>query len=157
MKRIILFAPVFLLIYINSIAGGTTGSNSPLAVVANFTASVTTGCAPLSTQFTSTSTSDVGDPIVSYYWDFGDLSTSISPNPSHTYTSEGDYTVKLTVTTQSGAKKTVTKSDFISAYNKPVFDFGADYTICEGQSVTLKTIVGAGYVYNWTGVVATTW
>ena len=72
MKRIMLFAPALLLMYINSFAGGTTGGNSPLAVVANFTASVTTGCAPLATQFTSTSTSDAGDPIVSYSWDFGD-------------------------------------------------------------------------------------
>src|SRR5690606_14683121 len=118
MKRIIQLVPVFLLMYINSFAGETTGSGSPLAVVANFTASVTTGCAPLSTQFTSTSTSDAGDPIVSYNWDFGDLSSSTSPNPSHTYTAEGDYTVRLTVTTQSGATNTITKSDFISAYDK---------------------------------------
>jgi PKD repeat protein len=35
-----------------------------------------------------------------YAWDFGDGSTSDEPNPSHMYTEEGVYTVKLKVTTE---------------------------------------------------------
>lgn len=33
----------------------------------------------------------------SYYWDFGDGTSSTSPNPCHTYTSSGPFTVVLTV------------------------------------------------------------
>ena len=32
-----------------------------------------------------------------YIWDFGDGQTSSAANPSHTYSSPGTYTVKLTV------------------------------------------------------------
>ena len=50
-------------------------------------------------SFTDTSTGD----IVSWSWDFGDGETSQIQNPTHTYTAEGSYTVKLTVTDSSGA------------------------------------------------------
>jgi PKD repeat protein/uncharacterized protein YfaP (DUF2135 family) len=38
-----------------------------------------------------------GNEIVSWLWDFGDGNTSSVQNPSHTYTTAGVYTVKLTV------------------------------------------------------------
>ncbi|HAK70028.1 MAG TPA: hypothetical protein DCM15_01500 [Cryomorphaceae bacterium] len=41
-------------------------------------------------------------------WDFGDGSTSILQNPSHTYTSTGNFIVQLTVTTDCGLKSTST-------------------------------------------------
>ncbi|MCC6289495.1 MAG: PKD domain-containing protein, partial [Chitinophagaceae bacterium] len=155
MKRIILFLPLLLLIYVNSQAGNKEGRSS-LALVANFTASITTGCGPLSVQFTSTSTSDAGDPIVNYSWSFGDGSPSGSgANPSHIFANPSSalqyYTVSLTVTTQGGSTKTETKTDFISVYRKPVFDFGPDYTVCEGSTptITLVTESVGGYVYNW--------
>ncbi|MFT3747636.1 MAG: PKD domain-containing protein [Agriterribacter sp.] len=155
MKRIILFLPLLLLIYVNSQAGNKDGRNS-LALVANFTASITSGCGPLSVQFTSTSTSDAGDPIVSYSWNFGDgspLGTGASSN--HTFANPSPafqyYTVSLTVTTQGGATKTETKTDFVTVYRKPVFDFGPDYSVCEGSTptITLVTESVGGYVYNW--------
>jgi PKD repeat protein len=36
-------------------------------------------------------------------WDFGDGSTSVSPDPVHAYASAGEYPVKLTVTTPRGS------------------------------------------------------
>ena len=51
-------------------------------------------------NFTSTSTG--GSKPYSYAWDFGDNSTSTEVNPSHTYTSEGSYTVSLIVTDADG-------------------------------------------------------
>lgn len=41
-------------------------------------------------SFTNTSTA-----ATSYLWNFGDGSTSVSPNPSHTYANNGSYIVKL--------------------------------------------------------------
>ncbi len=48
---------------------------------ADFSASQTSGTAPLTVQFTSQSSGD----ITRYLWDFGDGGTSTVENPSHTY------------------------------------------------------------------------
>lgn len=44
--------------------------------------------------------------ILSVHWDFGDGTTSIALNPTHSYTSVGVYEVVLTVTTLEGIKTT---------------------------------------------------
>lgn len=48
--------------------------------------------------------SDPGsDPITSWEWDFGDGAVSNEQNPKHTYATEGDYVVRLTITTPAGS------------------------------------------------------
>lgn len=79
------------------------------SVTANFNANVTYGDAPLSVQFTDTSS---GTPT-SWEWDFGDNSTSYEQNPIHTY-SAGTYTVSLTVSDAEG-EDTETKTNYIYA------------------------------------------
>ncbi len=49
-------------------------------------------------QFTDQS----GNNPDSWLWDFGDGNTSTEQNPTHTYTSSGDYTVCLTVSNSAG-------------------------------------------------------
>ena len=51
--------------------------------------------APNTLDFTSTTSG--GTPPYSYAWDLGDGATSNIPNPSHTYATNGPYTVTLTV------------------------------------------------------------
>jgi PKD repeat protein len=48
--------------------------------------------------FTDTSSPGGSSTIACYLWDFGDGSTSMDPNPTHSYTQPGTYTVCLTVT-----------------------------------------------------------
>jgi PKD repeat protein len=84
--------------------------SAPAAPVAAFTASPTSGAAPLAVQFTDTST---GAPT-SWTWNFGDGASSTSQNPSHTYAAAGTYAVALTVANATGSD-TVTKSGLISA------------------------------------------
>lgn len=67
---------------------------------ASFTADVTRGSAPLTVHFTDTSTAP---GITSRLWDFGDGATSTQANPTHVYSDDGSYTVRLTVTGSSGA------------------------------------------------------
>ncbi|WP_211530392.1 choice-of-anchor L domain-containing protein [Methanocalculus chunghsingensis] len=69
------------------------------APVANFIATPTTGPAPLAVAFTDIST---GAPT-SWAWDFGDGSSALIQNPTHTYTAPGTYTVNLTVTNSLGS------------------------------------------------------
>ncbi len=69
-------------------------------LLANFTATPTTGAAPLKVSFTDTST---GDPT-GFRYSFGDIYVSSSPDPVHTYKRPGSYDVQLTVWTTSGGK-----------------------------------------------------
>jgi PKD repeat protein len=78
-----------------------------VAPTAGFTATPTSGTAPVTVTFTDTST---GTPT-SWQWDFGDGTASTAQNPSHTYTTAGTYTVTLKATNAAGsttATKTVT-------------------------------------------------
>ena len=70
------------------------------APVANFTANMTSGTMPLTVQFTDAST----NAPTSWLWDFGDNSTAITQNVTHTYTTAGTYTVNLTVTNAAGTQ-----------------------------------------------------
>lgn len=77
------------------------------APVASFTASATSGTAPLAVAFNDTST----NAPTSWAWTFGDGGTSTLAAPSHTFTAAGTYTVTLTATNASGgssASRTVT-------------------------------------------------
>ena len=76
---------------------------------AAFTSNDTLSCkAPFTVNFTNQSAN-----AVSLLWDFGDNSTSSLPNPTHTYNSVGNYTVKLTVTNANGCKDILIKNNFI--------------------------------------------
>lgn len=80
---------------------GTCDESHPFSVVvhyqpwvsADFVASPESGYVPLQVQFTDLSE---GDPT-SWFWDFGDDSTSTAPNPTHTYRDTGYFDVKLVV------------------------------------------------------------
>jgi PKD repeat protein len=79
---------------------------------AEFTGAPTSGTAPLTVNFTNSSTGHY-----SYIkWDFGDGTTSSSSNPSHIYNSSGVYTVKLTVgeTGSTAKSNTKTRTNYIT-------------------------------------------
>jgi PKD repeat protein len=54
-------------------------------------------------NFFGSGSSDPDGAIASYAWTFGDGGTSTAANPSHTYTSAGTYTARLTVTDNNNA------------------------------------------------------
>jgi PKD repeat protein len=61
-------------------------------------------CLPVgAAQFTNTSViSDGTGSQLTYNWDFGDGNTSTQPNPLHTYSGTGPFTVTLTATSNNG-------------------------------------------------------
>ena len=77
---------------------------------ANFTASPTSGVAPLQVQFTDTSDCF---QCLEWNWDFGDEKTSTEQNPVFTYWIPGTYSVSLRVTNASGSDwyRTCSESD----------------------------------------------
>jgi len=86
-----------------------TLSYPPIAV---FSASPTSGNAPMKVNFTDKST---GSPT-SWNWNFGDGANSTQQNPEHTYSTEGNYTVNLTVSKANGMD---TKSSEIIVQSTP--------------------------------------
>jgi PKD repeat protein len=85
----------------------------------DFSADVTTGSAPLTVQFTDHSTYE---GIQAWSWEFGDGETSSEQNPAHTYTQEGSFTVRLTVTTADDTD-VVEKADYIRVTDLPPVAF----------------------------------
>jgi PKD repeat protein len=66
-------------------------------------------------EATFTNTSYFGE---SYLWDFGDgEGTSTEENPTYTYTAEGTYTVKLTVSNTDGSDEVLTDVTFGASLN----------------------------------------
>ncbi|MHB1920823.1 MAG: PKD domain-containing protein [Chitinophagaceae bacterium] len=94
--------------------------------VASFTALPDSGCVPLPVNFNSQVTSN--EPITGYFWDFGDGLTGTQANPTHTYTAEGTYSVRLLVTTASGCADTVTVPNAVMAGNPPTVQFTSSST-----------------------------
>jgi PKD repeat protein len=68
------------------------------APTASFTASPSSGNAPLTVSFNGSSSSDPDGSVVSYSWNFGDSSTGSGVTASHTYNTFGNYNVTLMVT-----------------------------------------------------------
>ena len=100
---------------------GTTTSNfstqvsaivqpQPSAPVASFSASPTTGVAPLVVSLTDTS----GGSITSRSWNLGDGTAAATQVVAKTYSNPGTYTVTLTVT-GSGGSATASKSISVAA------------------------------------------
>jgi len=81
------------------------GAPPPQPPFASFTYNPTYPEANQIVTFNASASYDPDGSIVSYTWDFGDgtpLVTENDPITYHTYTSYGDYTVKLTVTDNDG-------------------------------------------------------
>jgi monoamine oxidase len=76
--------------------GGPSAQGTPIA---DFSASVTSGNAPLDVSFSDLST----QTPTGWSWNFGDTGTSGDQHPSHQYTTLGTYTVSLTATNANGS------------------------------------------------------
>lgn len=88
--------------------------NKHLAPRPTFRAFPIKGIPPLTVRFQNFSNSE----SIRFLWDFGDGSTSSEKNPTHTYTSEGLYTVKLNMIMSTGAQGITVKKDYIKVSNE---------------------------------------
>ncbi|PZE20024.1 ThuA domain-containing protein [Paenibacillus xerothermodurans] len=101
-------------------------------------ASATSGTTPLTVQFDSAGTIDPDGDQLTYEWDFGDGGTSSEANPSHTFTTNGNYTVTLTVTDSTG-KSAVWNTTIIVGNTAPTVDIASPQSglfFTNGQTVT---------------------
>ena len=103
----------------------------PSAPTASFTAAPTSGTAPLTVQFTDTST---GSPTA-WAWDFGDGGSATAQNPSHSYAAAGTYTVTLTASNALGSD-TATQTGLISVSTSGNLGYQDGSTSGAGAAVT---------------------
>ncbi len=111
--------------------GGGGGDQCPddnEAPLASFSVSTN----DLTASFNNSSSDDKA--VVSNSWNFGDGTTSTSVNPSHTYATDGSYTVKLTVTDAEGLSSTTSK--VVTVSSDVVVDPGCDGVTAWSQSTS---------------------
>lgn len=104
-------------------------------VIASFSTLDSIQCqTPATVRFTNTSNNGL-----TYFWDFGDGSTSTAFEPTHVYTANGDYTVTLIVTGGSCGSDTFVKNQYISVQPSnpcnisiPTFGGGIAIDACSG-------------------------
>jgi gliding motility-associated-like protein len=94
--------------------------------VISFSVSDSVSCSvPLDVKFNNTSSgvtsrkTGTSTSTNTYYWDFGDGNNSDAESPSHTYSAEGNYTIKLFVTNAGGCTDSLVKKNYIRI-KKPV-------------------------------------
>lgn len=123
----------------------TITANQIPAPTASFTKDKTNGAAPLTVQFTDTST---GSPT-SWYWVFGDGATSTSASPSHQYTT-GTYSVNLTATNDGGSSTTATQEITVGTPPTSSFTILQDMGATPFTATFTFTGVGAdSYLWNF--------
>ncbi len=86
-------------------------------VDADFVSDVTYMCRPGVANFTDLSSGVPG--VVSWFWDFGDGSTSTDQNPSHYFASTGSYDITLIATNASGCSDTLIRPGYIRVMDDP--------------------------------------
>jgi PKD repeat protein len=106
-------------------------------VAAAFSASPTSGTAPLPVSFTDAST---GNPTT-WAWTFGDGGASVLQNPAHEYTTPGKYSVSLTASMTNGSD-TETKDDYITVYFP---DVDSTHWACDEVMACLDANAVKGY------------
>jgi len=118
------FNPAKVKVYTGSQWIEVTRKNIPLT--ADFAADDTTVVINQSIHFTDNSIG--AEDIIAWQWDFGDGSTSTDQNPTHQYSSNGQYNISLTVTDTTNKKSVKTRSNYITVANDPGANFIANFT-----------------------------
>ncbi len=128
-------------------ACGTVNDTQTVTVVtdphANFTATPTSGCAPLTVQFNNTSTPNA----TSFLWKFpgGTPDTSILKNPVVVYSTPGTYSVTLIAINSSG-RDTFSRTNYIVVNTVPTAGFT---TAANGLTVTFTNSSSGAVSYAW--------
>jgi hypothetical protein len=147
-------------IYIDDIELADGYSDPPEA---SFNVSTTTGICPIEVTFTDTSSK----LPISWLWDFKDGATSDQQNPTHTFTTHGQYAVELTAINTAGSSSdssyTITVSDSASAdielitymsFTRNITDIGhyvCHVMITDIGHIVMSSITDIGHIISRSG------
>lgn len=107
---------------------------------ASFTVSAPSGPAPHSVTVNATASTSTS-PISEYHWDFGDGNTATGVSASHTYATEGVYSISLVITNTAG-NRSFAERTVVAGYRYPVAAFTVSPS--SGQPPLEVTINPAG-------------
>ncbi len=94
--------------------------------VASFTVDPTSGAAPLAVQVDASPSFDPDGDTMTYQWDFGDGTFASGMIATHTYVSEGQFTIRLTLTDVEGQASQALQTIVVSSSAEmPVANFSA--------------------------------
>ena len=105
--------------------------------------------------FDATDSYDIDNQALTFFWDFGDGSTSTDPVVTHLYEKGGQYRVTLTVTDNSGLDcDTATTTQTIKVNTPPRAAFSLPESACTGDTITLdatgtKDDTSSNLTYLW--------
>ncbi|MDQ3051524.1 MAG: PKD domain-containing protein [Bacteroidota bacterium] len=88
-----------------------------------------------------------GDVITNWNWSFGDGATSLLQHPVHLYSTSGNYTVTLIITSASGCMDSLSQNMTINPV--PVSDFSASIN-CTLVNFTDNSSISTGSITSWT-------
>lgn len=86
------------------------------------------------------------NPVVSWNWDFGDGASSTLQNPSHIFSSTGNYTICLTIADGSGCSSSYCETWYVDTAwwgNNP----WGNGTTCDAQFIAMQDSTVPGMVY----------
>lgn len=104
------------------------------------------GCVPYNAQFTNTSIAGQ-----TFFWDFGDGTSSTAQNPSHIYNMPGTYIIKLIANDPNTCNITDSTSFTINVSSNPVsnFNFSPDPPL-ENTGITFNNLASADAIrFKW--------
>jgi hypothetical protein len=106
--------------------------------VASFDFSPTDPSALDTIGFTDRSSDPAGTGIRFYWWDFGDGTTSEDCCPTHRYASDGDYTVRLNVTTPDNRSASASLPVRVRTHDVAITQVSVPNAARAGQAATIK-------------------
>ncbi len=111
------------------------------SATANFTFNDVACDASRNAIFSNTSSNATG-----YIWNFGDNNTSLNTNPTHVYTSNGNYNVTLIAYTSFGCNDTLTQPLGIAVVENA--DFTYSILTCSND-VNFNNLTSGNNTYEW--------
>ncbi|RYY31022.1 MAG: PKD domain-containing protein [Chitinophagaceae bacterium] len=117
----------------------------PTASISNLPAG---GCVPYT--FTPVAAVNAVDGVATWFWNFGDGTTSSAANPTHVYNTPGSYDITLRITTTTGCTREVVYPAGVKAGRPITADFSADkFDVCASEPVTFTDLSPGADEWFW--------
>jgi hypothetical protein len=111
--------------------------------------------APRTFKFKAFAIHNPNDPVVSYKWNFGDGSTAIGREVTHTYNAGGEYRVCLTIVTHSGCETRICNTIRVPGNNQAILQLSPNPVINvlhalflsnRNETVTIRIVNSSGVI-----------